>query len=957
MPRHNLSPFILLLALCTSLSFFPSRALSETTPQLEPVNLQLRWLHQFQFAGYYAALAKGYYREAGLDVTLLEGGPDKNTINAVLGGQAQYGVTNAEILLHKINGKPLVVLAAIFQHSPLVFVAREEKGINHPQDLIGKRVKMSRSSRDIELQTTLMNEGISLDLLKLLEGGASYHYYFTPEIDAVSAYITNQPYYYKANNVGFSLIRPSAYGVDFYGDCLFTSERERKNHPERVEAFRRASLRGWEYAMSHTEEIIEIILTTYHSEKSRDHLRYEAQEMQKLILPELVEIGQMNPGRWNHIADTFVRNKMARADYSLKGFIYTPGHDLDLTGLMQLIGLLAIIIAVVTVVAVTLFVFNKRLQQEIEKHETTEAALHESESKLISYSNQMEQFSLSAASMLSMKDEQLIFAKISQAIVDYSDFRRVLISLFKDEAPYRDLIGYGGVSEEIVEKVRKTALPKSWYDKVFSHGIPLGRFSYYIPHTMKNILNQEATIYGDGPAPADNEGWHPEDNLFVRMNDEHENFIGVISVDDSKSGFKPTSEIVRPLEIFASLIAQIIIHKREQSRREQLEEQLRQAQKMEAIGTLTGGIAHDFNNILGVIIGNAELALLDIPEWNSATHNLQEIKKASGRARDIVQHLLTFSRKTARELKPVVIREIIEDSLKFLRSTLPATITISKEIQLNDERVLADSTQIYQILLNLCTNAAHAMEKATDGALTVRAEMTHLTDSLTAATSEIPGGDYVTITVSDTGHGIDPQTLHQIFDPYFTTKEIGKGTGMGLTIVQGLVKSHNGAITVASTPGSGTSFTVYLPLAPEGDRPESPADQTIPSGAERLLLVDDEEALLRINRLALERLGYTVLTDSSPIKALERIMADPQAIDLVISDMTMPQMTGDILAEKIHALRPDLPIFLCTGYSDRTEKLADSPIIRGYFHKPLAITTLALAIRRELDQISAGQGG
>jgi len=434
MPRPNLSPFILFLTLCTSLSFSPSRALSETTPQLEPVNLQLRWLHQFQFAGYYAALAKGYYLEAGLDVTLLEGGPDKNTINAVLGGQAQYGVTNAEILLHKINGKPLVVLAAIFQHSPLVFVAREEKGINHPQDLISKRVKMSRSSRDIELQTTLMNEGISLDQLKILEGGASYHDYFAPEIDAVSAYITNQPYYYKANNVGFSLIRPSAYGVDFYGDCLFTSERERKNHPERVEAFRRASLRGWEYAMSHTEEIIEIILTTYHSKKSRDHLRYEAQEMQKLILPELVEIGQMNPGRWNHIADTFVRNKMARPDYSLKGFIYTPGDDLDLTGIMQLIGLLAIIITVVTVVAVTLFVFNKRLQQEIEKHETTEAALQESESELISYSNQMEQFSLSAASMLSMKDEQLIFTKISQAIVDYSDFRRVLISLFKDEA-------------------------------------------------------------------------------------------------------------------------------------------------------------------------------------------------------------------------------------------------------------------------------------------------------------------------------------------------------------------------------------------------------------------------------------------------------------------------------------------------------------------------------------------
>lgn len=951
MPPRTLQQLFLLL--CAFFLWHPPAA-SAATNKLDPVSLQLRWFHQFQFAGYYAALAKGYYQEAGLDVTLVEGGFAKNTIDEVLSGRSQYGVTNSEILLHKISGKPLVVMAAIFQHSPLVFLARADKEINHPQDLVGKRVKMSRSSRDIELQTTLRNEGISLDQLVLLEGNATYDDYFDPAIDAVSAYITNQPYYLKEKRVRYSILKPSAYGVDFYGDCLFTSEKEVREHPERAEALRRASLRGWEYAMNHTEEIIDIILNTYKSKKSRQHLRYEAEEMRKLILPDLVELGHMNPGRWKYIADTFVRDKLASSDYSLKGFIYTPKQRYDFDWFLNLVALLTLVITCITAISIILFVFNKRLKQEIEEHERTEAALHETERKLIDSSQQMEQFSLSAAAMLSLKDEKLIFAGISNAIVDYSDFRRVLISLFKDEAPYRDLIGYGGVSEKIVEKVRATPLPKSWYDGVFEKGIHIGQLSYYIPHTMKHILNQDATIFGEGAPPATDDAWHPEDNLFVRMNDEKGEFIGVISVDESKSGRRPTAEIVRPLEIYASLIAQIIILKREQNRREQLEDQLRQSQKMEAIGNLTGGIAHDFNNILGIILGNAELALLNIPDWSSAQTNLQEIKKASCRARDIVQHLLTFSRKTEKKLQPVAVREIIADCLNFLNSTIPATIAIEKRIDVGDEMILADSTQIYQILLNLCTNAIHAMEHRANGRLSIVARTMDLIDEeIASQPPEILNGRYVAISISDNGCGIDAPTLQRIFDPYFTTKEVGKGTGMGLTIVHGLVKTHNGAITVMSAPETGSSFTVYLPVAPEHSLSGPVEDQTLPRGHERILFIDDDEALLRINRLALERLGYAVVTKNEPLQALELFCADPGGFDLVITDVTMPLMTGDILADKIRRIRPDIPIFLCTGYSDRIERRKKMGEIDEYLQKPLSILTLSQAIRRILDQPAA----
>ena len=456
---------------------------------------------------------------------------------------------------------------------------------------------------------------------------------------------------------------------------------------------------------------------------------------------------------------------------------------------------------VMTAVAdqVTIAIDRKRAEEWLQK----------SEMKLISYANQMEQFSLSAASMISLKDEKAIFAGISRAIVDFSDFRRVLISLFKDEAPYRELIGYGGVSEELVAKIRKIPLPKSWYDGVFKQGIHLGQFSYYIPHTMKHILNQEATIYGDGPLPDDTSGWHPEDNLFVSMNDENGEFMGVISVDDSKSGRKPSPETIRPLEIYASLITQIIILKREQANRERLEEQLRMAQKMESVGRLAGGVAHDFNNMLGVIIGHADLAQEQITSSHPLFIHLSEIRYAAQRSATLTRQLLAFARKQTIAPKIINLNETIEGMLKMLRRLIGAGIELVWRPGPELWPIKADPSQIDQILANLCVNARDAV--AGDGTITVETANRYLDEEIGDDAAVVVSGEYVQITLCDNGRGMDKEVLSHIFEPFYTTKGVGEGTGLGLATVYGAVKQNNGYIQAVSQPGRGTEFSIYLP--------------------------------------------------------------------------------------------------------------------------------------------------
>ena len=389
---------------------------------------------------------------------------------------------------------------------------------------------------------------------------------------------------------------------------------------------------------------------------------------------------------------------------------------------------------------------------------------------------------------------------------------------------------------------------------------------------------------------------------------------------------------------------------RDITEKKKLEAQLRQAQKMEAIGTLAGGIAHDFNNILSAVIGYTQIALDDVPKGTLLQSNLKEVLKAGRRARDVVKQILAFSRQTEQERKPLEISLIVKEALKLLRASLPATIEIRQNIGTDLATVLADATQIHQVLMNLCTNAAHAMGER-GGILEVNLANVELGSDFTSRYPDIDPGPYLRLTVSDTGHGMHPSIMERIFNPFFTTKERGEGTGMGLAVVHGIVKGYGGTITVFSEPGEGSTFHIYLPLIDREVEPEARIGEPIPTGNEHILFIDDERAIVDVGKQILERLGYDVVTITSSTAALELFRAQSDKFDLVITDMTMPNMTGEELARELMNIRPDIPIILCSGYSKKITEVKTKDIgIRAFVVKPILKREIAETIRRVLDE-------
>ena len=386
-----------------------------------------------------------------------------------------------------------------------------------------------------------------------------------------------------------------------------------------------------------------------------------------------------------------------------------------------------------------------------------------------------------------------------------------------------------------------------------------------------------------------------------------------------------------------------------EEQRKKLEAQLLQSQKMESVGTLAGGIAHDFNNILAIILGNAELAADDVPDWNPASASLKEIRRASIRAKDMVRQLLAFSRKTDEDSKPIDMAPIIKESMKMLRSAIPTSVEFKQHISDDPCNILGDAAQINQIVMNLVINAADAMSEE-GGLLEVTLEKIILKEEKACFDWVLSPGSYVRLRMRDTGEGIEPKIMDRIFDPYYTTKEIGKGTGMGLSVIHGIVKRHGGGIRVESELGKGTVFEIYFPALEETAEEEKEAEGEIKGGSERILFVDDEESMVNLNRRRLERLGYQVKSTTKPVEALEWFKADPDQFNVIITDMTMPRMTGDRLAQEILKIRSDMPIIICTGYSERmSEKKAEALGVSKYIEKPIDLRDLASAIREVLD--------
>ncbi len=872
-------PVIVLLFLFCCPCLAPAAA-----PEKRPdkVVLQLKWRHQFQFAGYYAAEVKGYYRDAGLDVVIRERRPGMIIVDELASGRAQFAVEMPGLILERQAGKPVVVLAAILQHSPEILIARRDSGIRTPHDLIGKRIMLVPGG-NFEIRAMLNHEGVRPGDLRVMDHSWNLEDLVTGRVDAESCYLTDVPYMLQKRGIPYSILSPINYGIDFYGDCLYTTSGEIRRHPERVRAFLDASLKGWHYAMEHPQELIDIILARYHTPLDRDVLAYEAEKMRELMLPRFIQIGHMNPGRWRRIADTFVELGMLEPDYSLEDFLYSREDAGARPYLKLVLAVLAATVLLVASVALLLFTFNRRLKKSVQKR-TTELALSEQRFREI---------------FNSTSDALFIHDPVTGRVRDVNETMLKMYGCTREEA--------------LSMPVERFCEGTSPYGKAEAIG------------WMRKTLTEGPQLFE----------WH------ARRRDGELFWVEV--------SLKKT--------IIAGQDA-ILASVRNITDRRRLETELRQAQKMEAIGTLAGGIAHDFNNILTAIFGYTELAKARAGRDAILLDHLDKVRQGAVRARDLVRQILTFSRKAEQSKKPMRLATVVSEVISLLRSTIPAAIEIRHAIH-SQSLVHADEIQMHQVILNLCTNAYQAMEHG-KGVLTITLDDVHVNADRSLPGSIAPGR-YVRLTVSDTGCGMDEETMAKIFEPYFTSKEQGKGTGLGLAVVHGIIKDCRGEIMVESRPGRGSTFTIYLPLHEPGDGPvgEARPGQAVCSGSERIMVVDDEESIRELVSTFLAQAGYRVETCADGTEAWQRLAPDPGRWDLLISDMNMPGMGGLELVRLIRDSGADLPVILCTGYSEELNEAEASGRLGTilFLHKPLTRDELMRAVCDVLRNRPSRQDG
>lgn len=397
----------------------------------------------------------------------------------------------------------------------------------------------------------------------------------------------------------------------------------------------------------------------------------------------------------------------------------------------------------------------------------------------------------------------------------------------------------------------------------------------------------------------------------------------------------------------------IIAVLRDISERKKLEGQLRQAQKMESLGTLAGGIAHDFNNILSAILGYAQLAQLHIPQNSKAMDALKQVTIGGQRAVELVRQILTFSHKTESMRKPVEIQKIIVEALKLLQPTIPTSIEISQVVDPSCPPILADGTQLHQVIMNLCTNALHAMHEQETGQLEISLHKIDIQADPAISQLEPPAGEYLQLLISDTGIGMDKATQEKIFEPYFTTKKTGEGTGLGLAVAHGIIRGFGGYISVYSEPGKGTCFKIYLPIPPDQlqNRRKKATPGDMPKGAEHLLVVDDEKPIANLIKAMLESYGYQVTLSTESPEALQLFKQNPTRFDMVVTDYSMPLLNGIDLAAELLKVRADLPILLCTGFNNPASNAKALQVgIKGCIAKPFQPAQLVLQVKNLLDK-------
>jgi PAS domain S-box-containing protein len=611
---------------------------------LDKVTLQLKWHHQFQFAGYYAAQQQGYYREAGLDVDILEADPGIDVVREVVSGRAQFGVGTSALLLSRREGQPVVVLAVIFQHSPLVLVARADAGISSVQDLAGKRLMIEPHSD--ELIAYLHREGVGERSMTLLEHTFDPQDLIKGKVDCMSAYQTDETYFLDQARFKYLTFSPRMGGSDFYGDNLFTSRAELEAHPGRVKAFREASLKGWKYAMQHPEEIADLIIAQYGERRGRGYLLYEAQKMATLLRPDLVEMGYMYPGRWQHIIRTYEELGLLPKGFDPEGFLYEPE-----AGVHQVNRRLAAIIAVLVAlglllggIALILFRLSLRLKKEVASREEAERA-------------QKRQATLLRTLISTVPD--LIWFKDPQGVYQACNLRCEQFFGAK-EAEVVGKTDHDFVARELADRFREDDL------KALAQG--------------GLRVNEERVFFADDG--------HEEclETIKTPVVGADGQVLGVIGIGRDITARKRAEEALRDAEA-----------------------KFHRSQKMESLGRLAGGVAHDMNNVLGAILGLASVHMETQPAGDPIHQAFTTIAKACARGKDLVHRLLGFARQGLAEERELDLNELVRDQVRILERTTLARIRVEMDLAPDLRPIRGEASALAHLLMNLCINAVDAL--------------------------------------------------------------------------------------------------------------------------------------------------------------------------------------------------------------------------------------------------------
>ncbi len=973
----------------------------------EPLTLQLKWKHQFQFAGYYIALEKGYYAEVGLDVTIQPHGGIKSPTATMLAGNADYAVTSSDIVIHRALGEPVVALGAIFQHSAYGFLVREDSGIKSVEDFAGRKVMLGTGSQDAALQATLRSAGIKPADITQLPSSFDVNSLIQGETDVFNAYVTDQRFSLEQAGVAGRYILPIKYGVDFYGDVLVTTEKEIEQHPERVDRFLQASLKGWDYALTHQDEAIDLIQKKYNSQRMNyKHLAFEAHATRELIQPLLVTLGHMNPARWKQIKNTLEEHGFIKPGSSIDGLIYKPtttenawANLIARHGIALGLGTLVVYIIVLLLLllkvhrryrssTVELAKSERRLRGAQEHANIGHWSLSADNSgaqwsdqvyhifgldpsmpsddetlKSIMRSDEYASMQESIRNSLNTGQEHHMEYRISRPdgsecwvecrglpststdgktdkisgfIQDITNRKRIEEELRSERDFAEDLINLARAIVLVLDTQGKIIRFNQYLEDISGYSLEEVKgkdwFTTFLPamdHERIKILFQAAI-----------KGIHTKGNINqIRTKAEDKLDIEWYDTTITDSDGNTTG-----LLIIGQDITQRIQAEKEQKR---LRSDLQRAQKMDAMGQLTGGVAHDFNNLLGIIVANLDMLKAEVAGSGPAMRRCESALSAALRGSDLTKRLLAFSSHAPTEAVLLNINYVINDILEMIEKSLTASIRVETTLAYDLWLTTINPGELEDTLINLAINARDAMPNGGDLCIettNITLNQNDIEDHYNVAT-----GDYVQLVVSDNGVGIPEDILERVYEPFFSTKPQGQGTGLGLSMVYGFTQSVDGHIKITSVPEQGTKVEILLPRSTTAPDTTITSDQPSSTNNEIILVVDDEIELALIAKTSLNLIGYRVLTAHNATEAL-KLLEQNHNIALMFSDIIMSGgMNGFDLAKEAKRQHPQLKILLASGFTQDLDHEMFEQYGKNMLVKPYRSEEMTTRIRELLD--------